>query len=220
MVSTKKAFPRACWVAAAFLVSAPAMAAEVEKNPIYVGISAGDSKFKDSCDTSDTSSLPAGVVVADCEDSGVGFKVYGGAQLGPVFGVEAGFAKLLETDAKLEAPGDISIDVTLEHDYSIMAGFVVRAPLEWPIKPFAKLGAHYWKVTYGATGTGGANPGSVSEDDSGFDIMYGVGAQYDFSEESGFSIRAEWERFEFGISEEIGDEDKVDFISAGVVYRF
>ena len=51
--------------------------------------------------------------------------------------------------------------------------------------------------------------------------MYGVGAQYDFSEESGFSIRAEWERFEFGISEEIGDEDdKVDFISAGIVYRF
>ena len=220
MASKEKSIARL--LTAAFLVLSPIAAAE-DGTGFYAGFSAGHSKLKEACDTS---VLPAGLMITECDDSSTGFKLYGGVQLGPIFGVEVGVAKLGETEYKLE-PTDTTSTVettsTAEHDHSIMAAVVARAPLDGPFKPFAKLGAHRWSVSADATGTtGGDNPTtiSLSDDDDGFDIMYGVGVQYDFSEESGFSIRAEWERFELGFSEDFADEDKIDFISAGIVYRF
>ena len=205
MASKEKSIARL--LTAAFLVLSPIAAAE-DDTGFYAGFSAGHSKIKDVCDSVDEGE--------ECDDSDIGFKLYGGAQLGPVFGVEAGVAKLGEGSIK-----DEIASLTFEHDYSIIAAVVVRAPLDWPITPFAKVGAHRWSISRDFTITANGNTASVSDDDSGFDIMYGVGAQYDFSEESGFSIRAEWERFEFGFSEDFtGDDDKIDFISAGIVYRF
>ena len=213
MVSKEKSIARL--LTAAFLFLSPVAAAE-DDTGFYAGFSAGHSKAKEVCDDE--------IEGVECDDSDIGFKLYGGAQLNSIFGVEVGVAKLGEVGIKV---GDetFSFESTFEHDYSIMAAVVARAPLDGPFKPFAKLGAHRWSLSYDAESTGNVPSGLTSflepDDDSGFDIMYGVGAQYDFSDESGFSIRAEWERFEFGFSEDFGDDDeKIDFISAGIVYRF
>ena len=214
MVSKEKSIARL--LTAAFLFLSPVAAAENDTG-FYAGFSAGHSKVKEFCDDA--------IEGVECDDSDIGFKLYGGAQLNSIFGVEVGVAKLGELALK---SGDetSSFEATVEHDYSIIAAVVARAPVDWPITPFAKLGAHRWSMSYDDVETETDRDGdlvsiSESKDDSGFDIMYGVGAQYDFSEKTGFSIRAEWERFELGFSEDFADDDdKIDFISAGIVYRF
>jgi opacity protein-like surface antigen len=49
-----------------------------------------------------------------------------------------------------------------------------------------------------------------SDDDDGFDLIYGLGAAYKFSPQ--MSVRVEWERSEF-------DDLKVNMYSAGVTYK-
>lgn len=205
MLSMKNTMPRL--LAAALLILSPVAAAENNEPHLYVGISAGPAKFKDAC---------AGVPV-DCDDSDVGVKIYSGIMAG-AFGVEIGITELGETKASGETMGG-SIDLTLEHYASLIAAVVVRAPWESPIKPFAKIGGHRWRVESSGSATVQGRTNSLLDDDSGFDLMYGLGAQYDF-EESEFSLRAEWERFHFGFKDDFADDDKADFISAGIVYRF
>jgi OOP family OmpA-OmpF porin len=75
------------------------------------------------------------------------------------------------------------------------------------LRAFAKLGLHAWELDASVT----SSAGSASLTNSGTDLFYGIGAKYALTDR--VSIRAEFERFNI-------DSDEIDFVSAGVSYRF
>jgi OOP family OmpA-OmpF porin len=212
----------------AVFLFAPGALAEEQK--FYAGASIGQSKIKDACDTvSESEAADLGVTDVsgdggDCEDTDLGWKIYGGMSLSDYFGAELGYAQLGEAlveGANLTVTtggGNVVLngDFGYEHDGSFFIVALGKYPATENISIFAKGGFHFWEVSgiNKGTLTVDGSPARITGDDD-TDLLYGVGAQFVF--DGGLGFRAEWERFEFD-----GDlyEDKVDLFSAGVVYAF
>ena len=78
-------------------------------------------------------------------------------------------------------------------------------PLGNQFEIFGKLGIGNTSVD--ATATAGTL--SAGAKDSGSDVLFGVGAMFNFSRNLG--VRAEWERY---------NDSEIDVLSIGVQYRF
>lgn len=170
-------------------------------NGFYVGVGVGHSDQKDACDD----------ISGSCDDTDTGWKIFAGYEFNQYLSLEGGYADLGESDADT-----IVLGIPVSADAEI-TGFFLSGIASWPINDsfsvFGKLGAIYWDVETDADG-GGI---SVSEDENGTDLMFGVGAQYDFTDNIG--IRAEWERFNDVGDSDTGESD-IDLISGSLVYRF
>jgi len=182
------------------LLSSICNAQDVDRG-FYAGIGAGHSDQKDACDD----------ISGSCDETDLGWKIFGGYQFNSNFSAEAGYVDLGETDADTVISG-ISISAEAE-----VTGFFLAGIAAWPINDsfsiYGKLGAIYWDVDTKASG-GGI---SVSEDESGTDFLFGIGAQYNFT--NNFGVRAEWERFN-DVGNSDTDESDIDLISASLVYGF
>tara|TARA_R110002167_G_scaffold366280_1_gene594256 strand:- start:3072 stop:3677 length:606 start_codon:yes stop_codon:yes gene_type:complete len=189
--------------ALATALAAPVFAAE----EYYVGGSAGRTDAKEACDGLDSIGF-----VGSCDDTDTGWKLFGGYRFTPNFGAEAFYADLGE----FSASGTILGDPATANDEA--NGFGVSAIGTWPISDefgvFGKLGFFRWDLESSAT----IGAVSVSVDDKGTDLTFGVGASYSFNES--FSIRVEWERFNDVGEEDTTGKSDVDFLSAGVVLSF
>lgn len=167
----------------------------------YVGGGAGHTDQKDACDD----------IVGSCDETDTGWKLFIGYQFNPYISAEGGYVDLGESDASVTVLG-IPISAEAEVD-----GFFLSGLLAWPINDtfsvFGKLGVIAWDVDVDASG-GGV---SVSDDESGTDALFGVGAQYDFT--NNFGIRAEWERYNNIGDSDIGNTD-IDFISGSIIFNF
>ncbi len=155
----------------------------------YVGAGAGYTSV-DLCD--DLRALGA----TSCDDSDIGFKVFGGFKFNQYFSAEAGYVDLGEATAS--APG---ISLSTEVD-----GFQIAAVGSYPIEQFSllgKVGLYIWD--------GEVNTTIGNFDDDGTDIMFGVGGAFHFNPQ--LSLRGEWERFDI-------DGDDVDMFSASIIYNF
>ncbi|HSS66877.1 MAG TPA: outer membrane beta-barrel protein, partial [Gammaproteobacteria bacterium] len=122
----------------------------------YVGAGGGFTTV-DLCD--DLRAIGA----TSCDDSDVGFKVFGGFKFNQYFAAEAGYADLGEVSAS--APG---VTATAEVD-----GFQVAAVGSYPIEQvslLAKVGIYAWD------GEISTNVGNF--DDDGTDIMFGLGGAF------------------------------------------
>ena len=181
---------------------------EVSVGSYYLGGSYGWSDL-DSGVTAVT-----GTAQLDEEDSG--FKVFAGLDLNKTFSVEAHYADLGEilltgntgdtytvhdTLFTFTANGtEIKADGT---SYGVSA--LVRLPIDGKIKPFAKLGFHYWDIDGSISApVAGA---TVSED--GKDVLYGVGVEVEANDR--LSARVEFERYEFG--------EGFNYLSFGLILR-
>lgn len=215
---------------AALLFTPGAFAAGHDDGGFYAGGSVGQSKIKDTCDeVSAAQAADLGItgVTGDegkCEDTDIGWKIYGGLTLGDYLGLEIGYVLLGEAlvenaDLTLTTRGGDVVfdgDFGFEHDGSYFIAAMGRYPATDNISVFAKGGFHFWEVS-------GINEGTITVDgtpvriigDDDTDLFYGIGAQLMISD--GLGIRTEWERFEFD-----GDiyEDKVDLLSVGAFYAF
>ncbi|TXF13029.1 outer membrane beta-barrel protein [Pelomicrobium methylotrophicum] len=187
-------------LAAVGLVSAvpPAIAADQPAGGGYIGASLGQSKINDVCDG----------IVGTCDDKDTGWKIFGGYQFNRYFAVEGGyvdFGKATATDVSLGTP--ISGDA---EGWGLFATGLAALPINEQFGVFAKAGLAYTKADVTVV-VGGV---SVSDDDSGTDLVYGVGAKFDFTKN--FGMRVEFERFK-----DVGNSDSdVDLLSAGLVYKF
>lgn len=187
-------------LAAVGLVSAvaPSVAADQPAGGGYIGASLGQSKINDVCDG----------IVGTCDDKDTGWKIFGGYQFNRYFAVEGGyvdFGKATATDVSLGTP--ISGDA---EGWGLFATGLATLPINEQFGVFAKAGLAYTKADVTAV-VGGV---SVSDDDSGTDLVYGVGAKFDFTKN--FGMRVEFERFK-----DVGNFDSdVDLLSAGLVYKF
>jgi len=140
------------------------------------------------------------------DDEDMGWKIFGGYNINQYFGVEMGYADLGETsiDMNITAPvvgsgsGDVSVD-----------GFAIAGVGSYPISDqvdvYAKIGAYFWNADLSIGGLSG------NVDDDGTEVLFGLGAKYQFTEQVG--VRAEWERYG-------ADDVDVDLFSIGVVFEF
>jgi hypothetical protein len=134
------------------------------------------------------------------------FKLFGGLQLHPNFGVEIAYVDLGDasysgsffglpvTGGKVEASG---------FNLSGVASF----PASAAVSIFGKLGLFLWDLE--ASDTTGGLPFAASA--GGSDLSFGFGLDYRVS--ANWLLRAEWESFKL-------EDDSARLISIGIVYRF
>ena len=151
----------------------------------YVGGSVGVAKWSeldDICNDIDDE---------DCSTTSFAAKAFGGFDLNPYLGVEAGFAYL----------GDVSLASTDEGEaskvdfepISLYAALMGKIPISDNGSLFAKLGVQRWKVDVSGEDIEGS---SVNGSEKGTDLLLGLGYRHVLA--NGLVIRAEWERFTFG----------------------
>ncbi len=215
--------------AALLLVSGGAAAGGFPANAdlhFYAGGSVGKNKLTDYCDAS----LPSlGATDSEnCEDSETAYKLFAGVEFYRYFGLELGYTKFGEVshsgsyNQSTEAPFEFG--QRGEFDAGLSAALVGRLP--WNNFAFsAKIGLHKWETTFTGFCRGEAatcdpialNPaaGIGTQELDGTDVVYGLGAQYNF--DNGFALRAEWERYTL---DEGQFDDSLDMYSIGALWRF
>ena len=133
----------------------------------------------------------------------------------PAFGPVPPGASISTTTATLNARAKAEV-----------RGFTFAAMAKYPVlekfRVFGKIGAFFWQTDTTVSTSiesqspllSSSQPGLFSFDDSGTDLMFGAGAEYDITERWG--LRAEWERYS-----NIGNNDgDIDYFSGGVIFRF
>ena len=158
----------------------------------YAGASAGNTSF-DGPGVSGSSSL-----TQDDKDSG--FKIWGGYQFNRNLAVEAGYVDL-GTLVQTGTPGPFRIEYGVTGVTGAAVGIL---PLSRGFSLFGKAGLIVESIDQKTTG-----PVRVTTKD-GLALMIGVGGRYDITRR--FGVQVEWEHFDGDLT--------VDFLSAGVRYRF
>ena len=128
-------------------------------------------------------------------------------------------ADLGEVDTRFGATvAPDEIDALLLDTYRIHPvlgdGWFGTAVLSWPVSPdkfslTARAGFFAWESDIDVEVVQGGT-GSVSDDDSGTDMLYGIGFEWMLNEQ--WSITGDWERYDL--------KDWVDVPSVGVKFRF
>jgi len=140
------------------------------------------------------------VTNVDYDESDFSWKAFGGFRFIKYFGMKVEYLDLGSPEASLPTVGDVTVAGTA---WNIAAEGVL--PIGEHFEFFATLGYVFWEFDT-------TEPGIFSNDDSGEDINYGVGAAFIIGTHVG--IRAEWQRFD------AGGETNVDVLTAGVDFRF
>lgn len=173
-------------LASAMAFAAPAFAQDMG---FYAGLSFGQSSLDLDC-----SGVP------QCDDSDSAWRILGGYRFNRNFAAELGYINFGEFTFGDGGANSVSVEAT---------GFELVAVGMWPLSNefsvYGKVGLFRWDTD--ATGTG-VFAGSAS--DSGTDVTFGAGVQYDFTKQ--FGVRGEWQRY--------SADDDVDVFSVGVVFRF
>jgi OOP family OmpA-OmpF porin len=190
-------------LATALHLAAGAAAAQQPAQPAahsYVGVAVGRSNF--DIDTT-------GATRSDT--SSTGYKLFGGVQFTPNFGLEASAFSLGKATGAVTVPAVGTATVEGEVRGIALAG-TASLPVSDSVALFAKAGLAYveTKATV-STPLGGA-----SEDDKSTQPLFGLGARWNFSDT--LAARLEWER----VRARFVDSEKVntDLISVGLQYRF
>lgn len=150
----------------------------------YAGAGIGQSTI-DACDG-----------VTHCDDEDTSWKIFGGWQLNPNLAFEAGWVDFGEISGSIGGSA-----VSAEADGLTLAA-KGSLPLNEQFSVFGKLGMVMWDVEGGGAASG--------IDNDGTDLLYGIGAQYMFTDRVG--LVGEWEWYDI--------DDDVDLLSIGVLIKF
>ena len=156
----------------------------------YIGINAGQSKFKTDCSS-----------FFDCDKTDSGGKAYLGGQFNPWLGAELGYTDFGKINAN---GGDTK---AWSGSFVLTAG----APIGDRFRVFAKGGGAYSDTDVHA------HPSTLFDTGhkTGWGATYGVGAAFGVT--PNFGIRVDWDRTRMDFAS--GSRD-VDLLSAGVQYHF
>jgi OOP family OmpA-OmpF porin len=184
----------------------------------YLGASAGTANA--DYNSSDlVNALPSYTVQnVSIDDNDTGWKVFGGYEFTPNWAIEAAYVDLGEITTEFSAtlaPDDLPqfvSDAAAIHPY-MASGFALTGVGKFDISQtvvvFGKIGLFNWDAEGNVKETGSGQ--LVKLDDSGTNLVYGLGISYEVSPQ--FGIRAEWESYDV-------DWDKINLFSVGVEYRF
>lgn len=188
-MNIKKTTVAALLAAAGMALSSATMAQSMQQDRgWYVGGSLGQMEADGDC--------PGGL---SCDRKDSSWKVFGGMRINKNFAAEAFYGNWGEVSVSsgaLSATGEIS-------SWGL-AGLGIL-PLGDRFSLFGKLG--YAQTDQEVTVSG---PGiTIADSDDGGEVIWGVGATYNFTRN--FGLRAEWERL---------NKSEVDIMSIGIQYRF
>nr|CAA6821647.1 MAG: Unknown protein [uncultured Thiotrichaceae bacterium] len=170
---------------------------------IYMGGSIGQASYR--CTMSDD----------DCKNDG--WKIFGGYKINQNMAVEAGYYNLGEEEA------DYDTDYGKMHATGKASGIGVAGVYSQPVadnlEVFGKLGAMFWTVEGEASQEVGGTKVSITDEEDGTSVLFGLGASYKFDDNWG--IRGEWERYTAEY-EDIDDgkdsEEDIDVLSVGATF--
>ena len=154
------------------------------QNGFYAGASIGQATI-DACDG-----------VRNCDDEDTSWKVFGGWELNQNIAFEAAYVDFGEVSGSIDG-SSVSAEVD---GWSLAAKGML--PLNEQFGVFGKVGMIMWDVEGGGAASG--------FDDDGTDLMFGIGAQYMFTDQ--FGIVGEWEWYDM--------DDDVDLFSIGALIKF
>lgn len=171
----------------------------------YAGVGAGQSSMRDETEA---------LLGTSFDDTDTGWKVFGGylflptVTFEPNAGIELGYVDFGRFTGTAPGVSD-NWEAT-----GINLSLVGVLPLEYQFSLLAKIGATRWDVDNRFT----SPLGSGSPSETGTDFSFGVGAQYDFTEQVG--TRLEWERFRKVGDENITGQSDLDLLSLSVLFQF
>lgn len=168
---------------------------------VYAGVGAGAAKVADWCDG----------IVGTCDDTGTGWKIFGGTQFTPYVGFEAAYVnlgKVTGTDTSFVVPIDVEAEVS-----GLSFAVVGIAPMASRFALFGKVGFYLSTLDIHASG-GGA---SASDSASSTGLALGLGGSVNVTER--VFIRLELERFPDIGDDDLGKDD-VDLLSLGIGTEF
>jgi hypothetical protein len=149
--------------------------------------------------------------IGTVDDSGAGYKLFGGFRFHRNFAVVGGFARLADTEATGPAPFTDLLEV--DGPYVAAVGIL---PLGANFEMFASAGAFHWNQDVTFNGARGSFTGT--------DLTYGAGAGWNFpaSGAPGLAVQVEWQQFrDVGTSDPFfGHLDDYSLITLNVLYRF
>ena len=185
---------------------------------VGAGVGATDIDSDTSSFANDMTSLGHTVSNVIIDDSGEGWKVFGGYNINEYFAAEVAYVDLGDVTASFDG---VSIDVPqmLTDAGRLLPatgdGFSISALGRYPFGErwaiFAEVGAFFWESDLAIDITGGSTTGSASPSTDGTDVVYGVGGDLYIGDN--FGLRLEWERYAL-------DSNDVDLVSASVLFRF
>lgn len=175
------------------LVAAAVLAPVAAQAQSYIGANVGRSDQKLSVDE-----------IGSSKDHDTAFKIYGGYQFTPVFGIEAGYADLGKADIS-------AVGVTVGgRPKSIYVAATGTLPLNDKFALFAKVGAASTRTTIHATGDADSKEKNTT-------ALLGVGASFAITP----SVLAVLEYENFGkVIDEDGGNLKANVLSAGIRVKF
>ena len=191
-------------LAAATLLFAGTAAAQTAGDPArmpwqgefwgYIGASAGESKYRDSCNRT--------ITQFQCDDTDTGYKIYAGGKVNGIFGMEIGYTDF----------GRIPVAGGQTDAWAVPITLTAGVPIGERFNVFAKLGGVYAETdiqsdldeTFSASGS-----------ENGWGWTYGAGAT--FAVMQNLDLRVDWDRYKLDF---VGGERDVDMLSAGLQLRF
>jgi OOP family OmpA-OmpF porin len=181
----------------AVIASATVMGAAQAQSRPYIGVAAASADHSLNLG-SGTTSDPSGYKASA--------KIFGGVELTPMFGLEAGYTDIREADHNFTIAG-VPGKATTDGSRSYLAGKATM-PVSDAFSVYGKLGVGYSKVNVNS-----ATP-LVSRSDTKTEAYGALGAQYNFNEKVAMTL--EYERYgkkkDFGV--------KADAITVGARYAF
>lgn len=172
------------------LAALPALAQDEVPHGIYVGAAVGSAgvAYKDNLDS----------VKFSFSGNDLGYKVMAGWRPLNWFALEANYVDLGSVNDKV---GGTNIETKVNGWTASALGMIPIGNADL----YARVGGIDWNADVHAPNIG------IRGSDSGWDLAYGVGAQYRFDKAA---IRAEYERYD------VSNWDKVDLVSLGFTYSF
>lgn len=149
--------------------------------------------------------------IESVDDATTGYGIGIGYAFNSIWAVELGYLDLDQVDVEFSAAQAVNNldDIHPESGDGVTLSGLYRYALNDQFGVRARLGAFSWDADYRTV----AGPGGQTrtENDSGTDVYWGIGADYRLTE--ALSLTAEWQRFEF-------DNEDRSYFNAGVEWRF
>lgn len=209
-----KKFHLTCLASLAALGTTQALAQNSEH--FYGGIGLGQAQSKINNESINNSLIGTGVTTSITQEKeDASYKVFGGYQINPNFGVEAGYFSLGEFGFKSTTNPTGTLDARYKID-GMNVDLVGTMSLNNQLSLIGRIGIHNARTRDTFRGTGAVVVTNPSPETSDTNYKAGFGFAYKFSES--MSLRGELERYR--VNDAVGNKGDINVASLSLVFPF
>lgn len=190
---------------------------QYEMNGPYIGGNVGRTKADFDNDSINRTLTGQGLTVRSTteDNSGTGYKLFGGYQLNRNFAVEGGYFDLGRSSYTFNTTpvGSFNGETRVR---GLNLDLVGMLPVSDRFSVFGRIGAAYAQSRASFTSTGAVAANTTNPRRNDTNLKVGLGMQYAITE--ALAVRAELERYR--INDPVRNRGHIDMASVGLVYRF